>query len=265
MSDIRIHALHYAHAQQQILQNINLHFPAQKFSVLLGRNGSGKSTLFNLIAGLTPVQQGQILLANQPITQMKSKTKASLLGFLTQSHRSIFNFSVFDVVLTGRAAFSGYRPHPQDFELAEQALQTLEITHLKHRDYTTLSGGEKQLVMIARILTQNPKIILLDEPTNHLDVYYQAFLMQKLQLLSQQGYTIVAIMHDPNLAFLYAEQFYFMHNQQIIQPQSEQQLFAPEFLSGIYGLNFVQSTMAGKAIVMPDPQHRFTLHSTFAK
>ena len=83
----------------------------------------------------------------------------------------------------------------------DQALLDLDIEHLRDRPYTELSGGERQLVMIARILVQAPKVILLDEPTNHLDVYYQSYLMKKLRQLSRQNFTVIAIMHDPNLAF----------------------------------------------------------------
>lgn len=215
MSKITLQNIHFAYQQKTVLKNIHLEFRSNRFSVLLGRNGSGKSTLFNLMAGIYPLQTGKIYFDGQSLSALKGKVRAEQLGFLAQSHRSIFNFSVLDVVMTGRAAFSGYAPSKQDRQLANDALKTLDIQHLVDRDYTTLSGGEKQLIMIARILTQNPKVILLDEPTNHLDVYYQAFLMQKLHELSKQGYTIVAIMHDPNLAFLYADDFYLPKTQHL--------------------------------------------------
>ncbi len=251
MSKITLQNINFAYQQKTVLKDINLEFQSNRFSILLGRNGSGKSTLFNLMAGIYPLQTGKIYFDGQPLSVLKGKARAEQLGFLAQSHRSIFNFSVLDVVLTGRAAFSGYAPSKQDRELAKNALKTLDIEHLADRDYTTLSGGEKQLIMIARILTQNPKVILLDEPTNHLDVYYQAFLMQKLHELSKQGYTIVAIMHDPNLAFLYADDFYFIKNQQIIQPKNQSLATDAEFLASIYDLPFQQAFMGEQKIVMP--------------
>jgi iron complex transport system ATP-binding protein len=237
MTQIQLTDISFGYAQRQILQQINISFAPQKFSVLLGRNGSGKSTLFNLMAGIYPLQSGQIQIAGQALSQLKGPQRARSLGFLAQNHHSIFNFNVLDVVMTGRAAFSGYAPSRQDQQLAYDALATLDIVHLAGRDYSTLSGGERQLVMIARILTQNPQVILLDEPTNHLDVYYQSFLMEKLQLLTLQGYSIVAIMHDANLALLYADDFYFMHQQQVIRVEHRQDI-DQALLAQIYGLDF---------------------------
>ncbi|MBF7688946.1 ABC transporter ATP-binding protein [Acinetobacter rathckeae] len=251
MTNIFIRELSFQYQNRQILEHINLQFHAERFSVLLGKNGSGKSTLFNLMAGIYPLQQGQILFETQPLQTLKGQQRAKQFGFLAQNHHSVFNFQVLDVVMTGRSAFSGYRPSSTDQDQAFDALKSLDIAHLAQRDYTTLSGGERQLVMIARILTQNPKVIFLDEPTNHLDMYYQAFLMEKLQQLSQQGYTIVAIMHDPNLAFLYADDFFFLKQQQIIKADSKDQASCPIHLQQIYGLAFEQGFVAGEPMVMP--------------
>ncbi|MBF7682573.1 ABC transporter ATP-binding protein [Acinetobacter sp. B5B] len=251
MTNIFIRELSFQHQHRQILDQINLQFNAHHFSVLLGKNGSGKSTLFNLMAGIYPLQHGEILFEDQPLQTLKGQQRARQFGFLAQNHQSIFNFQVLDVVLTGRSAFSGYRPSSTDQDQAFNSLQALDIQHLAYRDYTTLSGGERQLVMIARILTQNPKVIFLDEPTNHLDMYYQAFLMEKLQQLSQHGYTIVAIMHDPNLAFLYADDFFFLTQQRIIKAKDKDQATCPQHLQQVYGLAFEQGFVAGEPMVMP--------------
>ncbi|OUY07657.1 ABC transporter ATP-binding protein [Acinetobacter populi] len=251
MTAIQVKHVNFSYAAKSILQDINIDFAAHRFSVLLGRNGSGKSTLFNLLAGIYPIQQGEILLSGRALTQYQGIARAKQLGFLAQSHQSLFNFKVMDVVLTGRAAFNRFAPNAEDHHLAELALKNLEIEHLAKRDYTTLSGGERQLVMIARILTQNPKVILLDEPTNHLDVYYQVYLMEKLKHLSEQGYTIISIMHDPNLAFLYADDFYFIKNQKIIQPDLVQSVSDPVFLQQVYDISFQQIQIGRRHIVMP--------------
>lgn len=249
---IRIQQLNYAYGQKQVLKNIDLQFPEQQFSVILGRNGCGKSTLFKLMAGLEPVQSGQILYAGQALSAYKAKQRASLLGFLPQFHKTVFPFQVKDVVITGRAAFSRFHPSRQDWQLVDQALADLDIEHLKHRPYTELSGGERQLVMIARILVQAPKVILLDEPTNHLDVYYQSYLMKKLRQLSRQNFTVIAIMHDPNLAFLFADQLFFMRQYQVIQPDDHARLTDPVFLKSVYDVEFHEAMIQDKTIVVPD-------------
>lgn len=190
---ISIRQVQYAYGQQVVLNDISLEIPKQQFSVLLGRNGCGKSTLFKLMAGLIPLQQGQIHYAGQALSSYCGAARAALLGFLPQFHKSVFPFLVKDVVITGRAAFSRFQPTSADWQRVDQALSDLNIQHLRERPYTELSGGERQLVMIARILVQAPKVILLDEPTNHLDVYYQTFLMQTLKQLSRKGFTVLAI------------------------------------------------------------------------
>lgn len=249
---IHISDLNFAYGNKTVLKNIDLEFPENKFSVILGRNGCGKSTLFKLMTGLEPLQSGQILYGTQALKHYKTKQKAALLGFLPQFHKTVFPFKVKDVVITGRAAFSHFHPSKQDQILVEQALEELDISHLKDQPYTELSGGERQLVMIARILVQSPKVILLDEPTNHLDVYYQSYLMKKLRQLSRQDFTVIAIMHDPNLAFLFADELFFMRKHEIIRPESRQRLTDPIFLKSVYDVEFHEAMIQDKTIVMPD-------------
>lgn len=249
---IRIEQLNYAYGHKQVLKNIQLEFPAHQFSVILGRNGCGKSTLFKLMAGLEQVKDGQVLYAGRSLDKVKGKDRAALLGFLPQFHKTVFPFLVKDVVITGRAAFSRFRPTKEDWARVDQALLDLDIEHLKERPYTELSGGERQLVMIARILVQAPKVILLDEPTNHLDVYYQSYLMKKLRQLSRQNFTVIAIMHDPNLAFLFADHLFFMREYEVIQPDSKARMTDPKFLKSVYDVEFHEAMIQDKTIVIPD-------------
>lgn len=248
---IDIHQLSYAYGNRTVLKDIQLHFPTGQFSVLLGRNGCGKSTLFKLMAGLLPLQTGQVSYQQQALGTYKGKQRAELLGFLPQFHKTVFPFSVRDVVITGRAAFSRFQPTQADWQRVEYALQDLDITHLADKPYTDLSGGERQLVMIARILVQQPKVILLDEPTNHLDVYYQSYLMEKLKALSGKDMTVIAIMHDPNLALLYADQLFFMKEHEMIQPHAHERVDDPAFLARVYGIEFDQAKVGQRHIVMP--------------
>lgn len=249
---IRIEQLNYAYGHKQVLKNIQLEFPSHQFSVILGRNGSGKSTLFKLMAGLEPVKDGRVLYAGRELSGVKGKDRAALLGFLPQFHKTVFPFLVKDVIITGRAAFSRFRPSKEDWAMVDQALIDLDIEHLKERPYTELSGGERQLVMIARILVQAPKVILLDEPTNHLDVYYQSYLMKKLRQLSRQNFTVIAIMHDPNLAFLFADHLFFMREHEVIKPDSKARITDPTFLKSVYDVEFHEAMIKDKTIVVPD-------------
>lgn len=248
---IEIENLSFHYGENAILDNINLVFPAGEFSVLLGRNGSGKSTLFNVVAGIEKYATGSVKLMGKERKKLPYAECASILGFLPQFHHPVFPFNVRDVVLTGRAAFSRFAPKASDMDCVEQAMEDLEISHLTDRTYTELSGGEKQLVMLARILVQNPAIIMLDEPTNHLDVYYQTYVMKKLRSLADRQFTVIAIMHDPNLAFQYADQCFFMKDKRIVAPAAGYSYYDSCFLKNVYNVNFETIRMKDKMIVMP--------------
>ncbi|EJF11380.1 ABC transporter ATP-binding protein [Pontibacter sp. BAB1700] len=253
MTDVAIEVenLSFGYGKTPILERVDVAFPANRFSVLLGRNGSGKSTLFNIMAGLQKYQYGSVKLMGKERSKMSFSDCARVLGFLPQFHKSVFPFQVKDVVLTGRAAFSAFSPKKSDMEKVGQAIEELGISHLADRPYTELSGGEQQLVMIARVLVQNPRIILLDEPTNHLDVYYQTYVLEKLKKLTENDLTVIAIMHDPNMAFLYADQCYFMKDKTVVTPTEAFDYHDSNFLEYVYDVHFTTVQVNDKMMVVP--------------
>jgi iron complex transport system ATP-binding protein len=250
---VSISNLSFSVGGRQLLDNVSLSVEAGSLTILLGKNGSGKSTLFKIISGLIPYQSGDVLLFGRQRKHLNYKDCAQLLGFLPQFHKAVFPFKVREVLLTGRAAFSFFASGKEDINRVNAVLEEMEISHLADRSYTELSGGEQQLVMIARVLIQNPPFIMLDEPTNHLDTYYQVKVMDKLQQLKQQGTTIFCIMHDPNLAALYADTCHYIEKQKIItwENQSDYGLF----LERIYGVPFEVLDFRQKKLVTPKPFH----------
>lgn len=213
---IQIHNLSFAFGKQPVLAGLEARFYEGELSVVLGRNGSGKSTLFNILSGMERHYKGQVLFGGQDRKDIRSgKDNTCRIGFMTQFHQTTFPFTVFDVVLTGRAAFSRFAPRQVDFDLVEENLRAFNLWHLKDKPYTALSGGERQLVLLCRILVQQPDVLLLDEPTNHLDLHYQVAVMEHLRRLVGTGTTVVCVMHDPNLAFLYGDRFFVMRDQQL--------------------------------------------------
>ncbi|GGG22960.1 ABC transporter ATP-binding protein [Pontibacter amylolyticus] len=249
---IEVENLSFGYGKTPILEQVQVAFPANRFSVLLGRNGSGKSTLFNIMAGLQKYRHGSVKLMGKERCKLSFSDCARVLGFLPQFHKSVFPFHVKDVVLTGRAAFSAFSPRKSDMEKVGQSLEELGISHLADRPYTELSGGEQQLVMIARVLVQDPKIILLDEPTNHLDVYYQTYVLEKLKKLTENDLTVIAIMHDPNMAFLYADHCYFMKDRTVVTPTTGFDFHASDFLEYVYDVRFTTVLVNNKLMVVPD-------------
>jgi len=213
---ISINKLSFGYTKKNVLENISVQIPKGLFTVIMGQNGSGKSTLLRLISGLIHPSEGTIFINDEMLSQLSIRKKAKSIGFLGQQHRAIFPFTVVEVVMTGRAAFVGIVPKPYDKLIVEESIEKAGISHLKNRFYTDLSGGEQQLVMIARLLAQQPKILILDEPISHLDFNNQLRIIQLIKRLVSEGITVLATLHDPNNAFLFGDYFLFVHDKKVI-------------------------------------------------
>lgn len=249
---IKIENLSYAIKGRQILDNISLSLAANQFSVILGRNGSGKSTLFNLITGKYPNPAGIINLMGAEKSSIPQKKLAKTIGFLPQFHHSIFPFSVYDVVLTGRAAFYRFGPSPEDHEIVEQTLINMGISALKDKAYTDLSGGERQLVLISRVMAQGPEILVLDEPTNHLDLHFQTLVLEKLKAYSRSGHTVICIMHDPNMANIYADHIYFITEKKAYHSKLlEAENLSANIYEELYDTPLMKVQVKEKTIIIP--------------
>lgn len=249
---IKIQNLEFTYGKQKILDNVNVDFPDAKLSIVMGKNGSGKSTIFNIIAGLEKKYQGNVFIGNEERKKIKIGSSILRIGFLTQFHQTTFPFKVFDVVMTGRSSFSRFSPKKEDFDIVEQLLAKFNLWHLKDKAYTSLSGGERQLVLLCRVLVQNPDILMLDEPTNHLDLHYQVLVLETLKDLVQQGKTVLCVMHDPNLAFMYGDSFFMMKNRQLIDLKNYNQDEIQSILQETYELPLISLSHQGKTLYVPD-------------
>ena len=198
-----------------ILQRISFSVLPGKLCVLLGPNGAGKTTLLRCIDGLIPSNQGQIQVLGQNIDTLGRKELSRRISYVPQLHQSVFPYQVKDFVLLGRAPHLPWFSTPQtsDRVLAEQALAQLSISYLSHRNYLRLSGGERQLALLARGLVQEAPAMLLDEPTAHLDFSYQHRIMSTLKrLVREKNLAALVSLHDPNLALEYGDQIVLLHH-----------------------------------------------------
>ena len=196
---LNIENLHYAYRGRPVLSGVNLHIERGTLLTLLGRNGAGKSTLLNCIAGLLKPQQGRVLLDGQNVQAMRPRQIARLVGYVSQAAPQTYRYSVLDYVVLGRAARLGLaaKPKDEDYAAAMQALETLNIAHLAGHIYMETSGGEKQLANIAKVLVQQPELILFDEPTSALDYGNAVQTLRLVADLSERGYTIIMTTHNP--------------------------------------------------------------------
>lgn len=248
---ITIEKLYFFYGELPILKNINLQISARKFSVILGKNGSGKSTLFKVLTGINRFKKGKISVLGAEIAKLSIRERAKKIGYLPQQHRPVFPFSVTDVVLTGRASHVALTPKKEDKVKADAAIEKVGIGHLKNRPFTELSGGEQQMAMIARVLAQEPEVILLDEPTSHLDIFNQAKILKLVKALVDSGLTIVAILHDPNSAFVYGDEFIFLKDGMVYPLSAHQKPWDKDILYHVYDSDLTTIRYNDRALVIP--------------
>ncbi|WP_447769650.1 ABC transporter ATP-binding protein [Sphingobacterium faecium] len=244
--------LSFSYGNDVVLRDVNVSFPKGKLSIILGRNGSGKSTLFNVIAGLEKRYDGQIFIGDVERKKIKVGSSSELrLGFLNQFHQMTFPYKVSDVVLTGRASFSRFSPSKEDHEAVHAILKKFDLEHLKDKPYTELSGGERQLILLCRVLVQQPDVLMLDEPTNHLDLNYQMAVLRTAKELVQEGTTVLCVMHDPNLAFMFGDQFYLMRDQSVLDINGLEREEVKNLLEETYELPLLSLENQGKWMFTP--------------
>lgn len=225
---------------------------------LLGPNGCGKTTLFRTLLGLLPALSGQVLLGGKPITAQRRSEIAKQIAYVPQAHAPPFPFEALEVVLMGRTARLGTfgQPGQRDRETALTAMRQLGIGDLAHRDYSRLSGGQRQLVLIARALAQEAPLIVMDEPTASLDFGNQAQVLAQITTLvrnaSEAGHGVILSTHDPDQAFALDARVLLMKDGRTRAEGSASEVLTGENLSDVYGIPVtVETTGSGRRVCLP--------------
>lgn len=227
--------LSYEVNNKKICNNVNLNIDKDIITGIVGPNGSGKSTFLKQIYGTLEPTKGQVLLNGVDIENYGAKELARKIGVMAQENSLEFTFTVGEIVLMGRSPYlefySSYSL--KDFELAREALMKVGLLDKINQNYRTLSGGEKQRVLLARLLTQNTPILILDEPTNHLDIGYQYKVLDIIKNLEKT--TIVAI-HDLNFAIKYCDEIILFDKGRVLKKGKAKDVFTCEILREIFGI-----------------------------
>lgn len=230
--------LSVGYKNKTVLRNISISLYQGEVLCVLGPNGSGKSTLFKTILGLLPIKSGDVYIDNKPIKHYSNLQIAQTLAYVPQAIYDFFDFEVIQVVLMGRLArlkpFSN--PASTDYEIAKQCLEQLNIGHLANRLYTQLSGGERQLVLIARALAQQPQALIMDEPTSNLDFGNQIRVLQIIQELKNQGLSILFCTHNPQHAISIADKVVLFKDGTIYKTGLTAEVITQNNLAHIYSL-----------------------------
>lgn len=225
-------------AGQRIVKDVRLGVAAGELVGLIGPNGSGKSTLLRSVYRMLRPSSGRVLLGSDDVWQLSARSAAQRTGVVVQEHSSEFDFSVREMVALGRNPHKGSfsRDTPDDVRIISRALERVSMGGFADRTFATLSGGEKQRVLLARALAQEPKVLVLDEPTNHLDIHHQ---LELLELLKTLNLTTLVTLHDLNLAAAYCERLYLLEGGLVVADGSPAEVLTPERLRRVFHIGAV--------------------------
>lgn len=247
-------AVHFRRGARVILDDITIRLHTGEIVALLGANGAGKSTLFRILLGFLKPERGEIRLDGKLLADFSRRTLAQRIAYVPQAHVAPFPYKVHDVVLLGRLAETGIFRTPQaaDHRAVAEVLERLTITHLSARRYTEISGGERQLTLIARALAQGANILVMDEPMTGLDYGYQVRLLQHLVDLARSGRAILLSTHNPEHAVQAASRIAVLRDGAIMADGPPAQIITPSLIRALYGVGVSTLTNAdGRTVIVP--------------
>ena len=244
--------LAYGYPGRLVGDGVSLTLETGQVLCLLGPNGGGKTTLFKTILRLLPPRAGRIAVDGDAIARWSRVRMARVFGYVPQAQLGLFPFTLTDVVLMGRTAHIGPFgvPSRHDGDVALAMLDLLGIRHLAARPYTDVSGGERQLALIARALAQEPSILVMDEPTASLDFGNQVRVLAQVESLARRGIAVIMSTHDPDQAFLCAHRVALLHRGRMVQIGPPREAITRETLRAIYGIDveIVRLERAGRPV-----------------
>jgi iron complex transport system ATP-binding protein len=233
----KIHDIECSYGSHQVLKGVNFEVAPGSFLGIIGPNAAGKSTLLKAITAALKPTQGVVYFRGKDLNKLSRRDLAKQVAVVPQDTEVNFPFTVLEVVMMGRHPHLGRFIHEseQDFEIVRQAMESVHCWHLRDRNALELSGGERQKVILARALAQEPQIILLDEPIAHLDLSAQLEVLNLLkEMNSYHGVTVIAILHDLNLAAQFSKQLIMLSQGRIFQAGTPEEVLTAENIKGVY-------------------------------
>ena len=266
---IRVEEISMAYGSSKILNAVSLTIGKGSVVTMVGPNGCGKTTLLKIINNLLKPDRGKVFVLGREVNSMPAHHLARIMGYVSQGHRISFPFKVRDVVITGRMpyipAFSS--PKREDLEKTEQAMALTGISGLADHPYTKISGGERQLVMIARAMAQQPSVLLLDEPTSSLDFKNQISVLKMISRIArEEEVTVVMTLHDPNYALMFSDEVVLLRklmpqekcgkeprsvNQNVVASGMPHEVMTPENIHEAYGIEVELLEVRGRQMLFP--------------
>lgn len=248
---IKINNLSFSYNCQPVLQDVLLELEKGEVLGVIGPNGSGKSTLLKCIDRILKPKQGSILLDGKEINRFSMRELARFIGYVPQREEARFPVTVFDAILMGRKPFLNWKPSASDMEKVSQIVESLKLESIAMREIGSISGGERQKVMIARAIAQEPQVLLLDEPTSYLDLRHQLEVMDLVKNLAMEGTSSIVAIHDLNLASRYCSSLLLLQEGRVVAAGGKEVL-APENIEPVYRVK-IQTCCEGKhTLIIPE-------------
>lgn len=256
--ELNVRHLSVSFSDTRIVQDVSVRVRSKQFVGLLGPNGCGKSSLLKSIYKVIKPQQGEVFLSDMNLLKTSPKTVAKQLGVVGQFNELSFDFTVREMVMMGRTPHKGMLESDsrQDYRLVDEAMSRVNLQSYADRSYNSLSGGEKQRVILARVLAQQPQFMILDEPTNHLDIKYQ---LEILSLVKQLDIGILAALHDLTLAAHYCDYLYMMKKGQIVADGKPEEVLTKQLVGEVFDVDceiYRNPVTGGLGIAYLQPQPR---------
>ena len=219
-----------------ILKNVSIHVENKEFVGIIGPNGSGKSTFLKIIYRVLKPSVGSVFVDEKPLNKMSIRDSALKTAVVAQHNAYSFDFSVEEVVLMGRSPHKRTmeRDNETDYRIVQEALRTVNMEAFSQRNFSTLSGGEQQRVILARALAQQTPCLILDEPTNHLDIKYQ---LQLMSLVKRLNLTVVSAIHDLNIASMFCDKIYVLKEGNVIAYGTPREVLTKKTIKDIYEID----------------------------
>lgn len=253
-----VEGLSFSYGGDFRLDSISFNVKAGEILTLLGPNGCGKTTLLKCMNALLKPHSGKVLVSGRNVHRLQRWELARLVGYVPQAHVPSFPFTTFDLVLMGRTAHLSIfqPPSRRDYQIAEEALSKVGLLHLSDRSYDQVSGGERQLVLIARAIAQEPKLLLLDEPTAHLDFKNQFSILSMVRCITKEkSIGVVMSLHDPNHALMFSDTVALMKSGSLYSFGSPGHIITKENIEAIYEIKVKVVNHADGLFIVPSREN----------
>ena len=252
---LEVNGLCVNYGDKDALIDVSVDVDVNEMLGVIGPNGAGKTTLLRCIDGIVNPKSGEINISSKNLCRMKSRDIAKLIGYVPQISDEIPEATVFEAVLMGRRPYMSWRPENKDLETALAVMRELGLEELSMRNLHELSGGERQKVMIARALAQEPQLLLLDEPTSNLDLRYQLEVMGLLRARVDRGLSAVVAMHDLNMAARYCDRLLMLCRGRVYA-SGGRDILTQENIRQVYGVEVrINEDSDGMWIIPQKPTH----------